>query len=397
MTAAVEKACFYCGKPRGRKRLKTCVSAECRRLAQRDNFRAYENRKRAALLAAGVEMLRCAICGEPQRAIGRHVAIHGISLADYRTRYPDAPLIVPSVGVLRSKGSASQAQARRDAYQGQPPDKKLAEFLTGTLLGDGHLECRKKNARYAEGGNNETYLQWKHSLLQRYFLTTFTQRLSAPHVRSGKRYLGWWIKTASHPLLTEAHKAWYSGGIKRVPVDIVEQHLTEFALAVWFYDDGCAIKRHGTASLYTMGFQLNEVEFLRELLLRRFNLSASIFFNKKRQPFLQFGRASRIALQAILRRFSLPGMDYKAIPQETSAVVGMNGLRPAVVDNVGDGVYVVIGISMGDRSTRVPTRRMTIRRRSRYAWILEVDDHSQAMVWASLYEARCAATAVEVE
>jgi hypothetical protein len=221
--------------------------------------------------------------------------------------------------------------------------------------------------------------------------------LSAPHVRSGRRYRGWWIKTTAHSLLTEAHGAWYSGGVKRVPVDIVEQHLTEFALAVWFYDDGCTVKDRSIACLYTMAFQLNEVEFLRELLLHRFNLSTNILFNKKRQPFLQFGRASRIALQAILRRFSLPGMDYKAVPCETSAVVDVNGLRPAVVENAGDGVYVVIGISMDNCPTHVPMRRMRIRRRSRYAWILEVDGQAQAMVWSSLRAARYAATAVEVE
>ena len=308
--------CFYCKKARGPKRQKTCISDECRYLARRDNFRAHENRKRVALLVAGVEMLRCAICGEPQRAIGRHVAIHGISLADYRTMYPDAPLIVPSVGVLRGKGGTSQAQARRDAYQGQAPDQYLAEFLTGTLLGDGSLECRKKSARYAEGGKNETYLRWKHSVLQRYFPATFQERLSAPHVRTGKRYQGWWVRTTVHPLLTEAHGAWYSGSVKRVPFDIVEQHLTEFALAVWFCDDGSTPKSWYGAQLYTQGFQLDEVEFLRELLHRRFSLSTNILFNKKRQPFLSIGSASRITLQAILQRFSLPGMDYKARPRD---------------------------------------------------------------------------------
>lgn len=287
-------SCCYCEEPRDPKRLKTCVSDECLRLARRDSSRAHENRKRAALLASGVEMLRCAICGEPHQTIGRHVAIHGISLADYRIRYPDAPLIVASVRVLRGKGSAAQAQARRDAYQGREPDQYLAEFLTGTLLGDGHLECCKKNSRYAEGGNNETYLRWKHSVLQRYFPTTFTQRLSAPHIRSGKRYLGWWIKTTVHPMLTEAHRSWYSGDVKRVPFDIVEQHLTEFALAVWFCDDGSAPKSWYGAQLYTQGFQLDEVEFLQELLHRRFRLSTKILFNKKRQPFLSIGQLHQV-------------------------------------------------------------------------------------------------------
>lgn len=261
-------------------------------------------------------MLRCVICGEPQQAIGRHVAIHGISLADYRVKYPGAPLITPSAGALRGKGGASQAQARREAYQGQPPDRYLAEFLTGVLLGDGSLECRKKNARYAEGGNNALYLRWKHSVLQRYFQTTFTERLSAPHVRTRKRYQGWWIRTTAQPLLTEMHRVWYSEGAKRVPFDIVEQHLTEFALAIWFCDDGSIPKSWYGAHLYTQGFQLNEVTFLQELLLRRFSLSTNILFNKKRQPFLSISSASRITLQAILRRFSLPGMDYKARPRD---------------------------------------------------------------------------------
>jgi hypothetical protein len=258
-------------------------------------------------------MLRCAICGEPQRTIGRHINIHGISLADYQDRYPGALLTVPSVGVLRGKGGAHQAQTRRDAYQSQAPDHYLSEFLTGTLLGDGSLECRKKNARYAEGGKNEMYLRWKHLVLQRYFSTTFKERLSAPHVRSGKRYQGWWIRSTVHPLLIETYKAWYSDGVKGVPGSLVEQHLTEFALAVWFCDDGCVPKNRSNANLYTTGFQLGSVEFLQELLLRRFNLASNILFNKKKQPYLSFGRASRIVLQAILRRFSLPGMDYKTI------------------------------------------------------------------------------------
>ena len=315
MTASTAATpCFYCGKPRGPKRQKTCVREECLRLSRRDREHAHENRKRAALLAAGFEMLHCEICGEPLRTIGRHIAIHGMSLADYQTKYPDAPLTTPAARFLHGKGGAAQGQARREAYQGQAPDQHLAEFLTGALLGDGHLECRKKNARYAEGGSNELYLQWKHTVLQRYFPTSFVSRLAAPHVRSGKRYQGWWIKTAAHPLLTEAHQAWYLDGVKIVPTAFVEQHLTELALAVWFCDDGCAIKNRTTANLYTMGFRLDEVAFLQDLLLRRFGLTANILFNKKRQPYLAFGRVSRIALQAILQRIALPGMDYKAIP-----------------------------------------------------------------------------------
>jgi len=114
-------------------------------------------------------------------------------------------------------------------------------------------------------------------------------------------------------LLTEAHRLWYPNGIKTIPVGTVEQHLTEFSFAVWFCDDGCILKNRSTANLYTMGFQLGDVEFLRELVLRRFSLPANILFNKKRQPYLSFGRASRTKLQAILQHFSLPGMDYKAV------------------------------------------------------------------------------------
>lgn len=395
MSATSMTPCLYCGRPRGPKRLKTCLSEECQYLKRRDASRAHENRQRAALLAAGVEMFRCAICGEPQQTIGRHLAVHDLSSAEYKARYPDAPLATAAVRAFRSKGSSSQAQARRDAYQGRLPDQYLAEFLTGALLGDGSLECRKKNARYAEGGKNEMYLRWKHSVLQRYFPATFKERLSAPHVRSGKCYRGWWVRTVSHPLLTEAYKDWYSGGVKGVPAGVVEQHLTEFALAVWFCDDGNASKDRGQANLYTMGFQLGDVKFLQELLLLRFGLASNILFNKKRQPFLQFGHAARIGLQEILRRNPLPGMDYKAISSQAAVVVEADGQHPAVVENAGGGVYVVIGVFMGDRSIGMPKQRMVIRRRSRHAWILEVDGQAQTVVWPSLHAARCAATVVE--
>jgi len=187
------------------------------------------------------------------------------------------------------------------------------------MLGDGSIEKRlnRLNARYAEGGKNELYLKWKHDFLSQYFQCSFKGRISSPHTKSGKCYPGWWLRTTVHPLLTEWHSQWYRER-KIVPRNIVEQYLTEFALAVWFCDDGCSTNG---ATLYSMGFCEEEVIFLSELLQSRFGLANSILKNKQGQPFIRFRAAASRKIKEILASFALPGMSYKSqntvtIPQE---------------------------------------------------------------------------------
>jgi hypothetical protein len=273
----------------------------------------YDIRRRKAQRAIeeknGKEMIACAVCGERFTIIQHtHLNRHGLTVAQYRELYPLADLMTEEVKKTRAIGSL--IQSRYLNYPGKQPDSHLYEFLTGSLLGDGCLEKSpsKLNARYAEGGSNELYLKWKHDFLSKYFQCSFKERLSSPHTKSGKRYQGWWVKTTVHPLLTDWHSQWYKQR-KVIPINLVEKYFTEFTLTVWFCDDGCSTNG---ANLYTMAFSEEEVIFLSELLLSRFDLANSILKNKQKQFFIRFRAAASRQLKEIVASFHIPGMEYKA-------------------------------------------------------------------------------------
>ena len=292
---------------------KTCYQIECIKTYKNRRASEADIRRRKAQRYVdelnGRQMVDCAVCGERFPVIqNTHLKSHGLTIAQYRELFPSAPLMTEEMKEIRGKGAI--AQSHYLTYPGKQPDAKLFEFLTGSLLGDGSLEKQPKkiNARYAEGGNNQLYLQWKYNFLSQYFQCSFKERLSSPHTKSGKCYQGWWIRTTVHPLLTEWQNRWYKG-CKVVPQILVSQYLTEFALTVWFCDDGCGTNG---AHLYTMAFTDEEVIFLSDLLLSRFGLSNSILKNKQGQPFIRFRAAASRKIKEIINDFKIPGMGYKS-------------------------------------------------------------------------------------
>jgi len=182
--------------------------------------------------------------------------------------------------------------------------------LVGTLLGDGSLARNgtSPRARYTEGAKNLPYLRWKAQILEDYFPVRLWARHSRPSKLTGKRHLCHFLKTGVHPFLGDWHSLWYDGR-KVVPLPLLREHLTSFAFAVWFCDDGC-MQEHG-ACLYTMAFSISEVTALAELLERRFDLPAAILRRKANEPFLRFPARALPTIKSVLAHHDLPGMAYK--------------------------------------------------------------------------------------
>lgn len=170
---------------------KTCGSIECQAVYSKESIRKFDqNRQRQRikeLEREGVDLVTCGICNQKFEMIGfNHLKTHGLTVQEYVERYPNLPRMNSRMKAKR--GKQSQSKSRYLAYNGQEIDQTFYEFITGCLLGDGSLERRSKqrNARYAEGGNNQKYLEWKHNFLKRYIPCSFTERLSAPHTKTGK-------------------------------------------------------------------------------------------------------------------------------------------------------------------------------------------------------------------
>lgn len=291
---------------------RTCGNPECQAIYQKRYSAQIERhlqRKRIEhLRQQGIDLVTCALCDQQFEMIHHcHLRTHGLSLKEYKLLYPNLPTLNSRMKQTRGEGALNQSQYLN--YSGKQPDQRLYEFLTGCLLGDGHLEKRpgKRNARYAEGGSNQEYLKWKHEFLSQYLPCSFKEKISSPHILTGREYRGWWIKTKVHPLLTELHSQWYSDR-KFVSQDIILKYLSEFALIVWFCDDGCS---SNGIRFYTMAFSIDEVTLLKRLLESRFGFQASILTNQKNQPFIRLGGDSKQKLAKIVSSFSIPGMKYK--------------------------------------------------------------------------------------
>lgn len=290
----------------------TCGSAECQAVyqkrysAQVDQYRQRNRIKQ--LQSQGVDMVTCALCHQQFEMIHHsHLKKHGLTVKQYKSLYPNLSTLNSRTKQTRGQGALIQSHYLN--YIGKEPDKKLYEFLTGSLLGDGYLEkpSNRRNARYVEGGGNQKYLDWKNKFLSKYFSCSFNERLSSPHTKTGKQYQGWWLKTTVHPLLTELHSQWYCQK-KVIPQRFILQYLTEFALTIWFCDDGCSTH---SIRLYTMAFCADEVNFLATLLKSRFDLQGSILTNQKNQPFINLDADSQRKFRKITSQFLIPGMEYK--------------------------------------------------------------------------------------
>ncbi|MBX9252912.1 DNA endonuclease [Desmonostoc muscorum CCALA 125] len=290
----------------------TCGSAECQAVyqkrysAQVDQYRQRNRIKQLQL--QGVDMVTCALCHQQFEMIHHsHLKKHGLTVKQYKRIYPNLPTLNSRTKQTRGQGALTQSHYLN--YIGKEPDKKLYQFLTGSLLGDGYLEkaSNKRNARYVEGGGNQKYLDWKNQFISQYFSCSFNERLSSPHTKTGKQYQGWWLKTKVHPVFTELHSQWYCQK-KVIPQRFILQYLTEFALTIWFCDDGCST--HGIR-FYTMAFSADEVKFLATLLKSRFGLQGSILKNQKNQPFINLDADSRRKFRKITSQFLIPGMEYK--------------------------------------------------------------------------------------
>ncbi|QCS48115.1 DNA endonuclease (plasmid) [Picosynechococcus sp. PCC 11901] len=291
---------------------KTCGSPECQAKLYSEHIKQVDQRKQRqkiqSLKQQGIDLVTCQICQEEFEMIHHgHLKTHGLTVANYREKFPDAPILNSRIRNIKAKTARGRSQYL--SYKGKKADARLYEFFTATLLGDGSLEKAKgkKNARYAEGGSNKQYMQWKYDFLKDYFSCTFQERLSSPHSKTGKSHNAWWLRTKVHPVLTELHSQWYLPD-KHICREMIEQYLTEFALSVWFYDDGCASS--GTF-LYLNDFPESDAVFISEIIQSRFKLKNSVLKNKNDQCLIRISNYSRKTLFMILDQYPITGMEYK--------------------------------------------------------------------------------------
>lgn len=181
--------------------------------------------------------------------------------------------------------------------------------LIGSALGDGNLELNwsKTNYRLRIGGSEKQkdYIFWKYNILKDIVLTEpkYNQSTKSFH-----------FSTISHPEITELGKIFYNGSKKVLPDKISELLKDQTAVAIWFMDDGNAIKRSGKIYGYhfnTQSFSKEENVSLAQTLENVYGIESMLEINHGRYRIRIMRKNSREILKKIIRNKILGSMQYK--------------------------------------------------------------------------------------
>ena len=146
--------------------------------------------------------------------------------------------------------------------------KRVIEFITGELLGDGTIEISSNYAaRYTHVNKHKKYMEWLSGKL----LLSGIERTGVLCKKVMDQYknpcVSYGYGSRSYPEFLPIAKKWYPSGIKIVPRDLC---LSPLIARQWFLGDG-GLHHHSDArtniDLHTNGFSKADVLFLVEKLL----------------------------------------------------------------------------------------------------------------------------------
>jgi hypothetical protein len=144
-------------------------------------------------------------------------------------------------------------------YTGElTPNKKQMEVIIGTLLGDASISKGERRLRFSH--TDILYSRFKAQLLEEFVQSQFESDMQK--YRESLANNSWQVSTESCIWCSQLREKWYPNGKKVIPRGI---KLTDLMLAIWYMDDG-SLSNGRTATLATMGFTRNEIEFLVEKL-----------------------------------------------------------------------------------------------------------------------------------
>ena len=127
--------------------------------------------------------------------------------------------------------------ARWERHDVPPIEGRLKSLLVGSMLGDGRIVHRTNAAHFTEGHceSQRPYLEWKTQIWGAWATPIFD-------VPDKRGYTHARMNTVAHGTLVPWRDMFYASrdkGWKRLLPEVVD-HVDEFALAVWYLDDGCA-------------------------------------------------------------------------------------------------------------------------------------------------------------
>lgn len=207
-----------------------------------------------------------------------------------------------------------------------PHNIDIIQVIIGSLLGDGHLEKRKKGIGtrliIEQTNQNVEYLMWLYNnFYKQGYCSSLKPKLFKRIKKKNSVYFGVKFNTFTFSSFNWIHDLFYKikgspmGSeryIKIVPISFLYENLSPLALAIWYMDDGS--KLGSGFKIATNCFQLSELEELCKLLFEKYNLNCSIHSNKVKDKLtwtLYIKKSSAISFANLIEPFMLNSMKYK--------------------------------------------------------------------------------------
>lgn len=160
---------------------------------------------------------------------------------------------------------------------------KLEQFIRGAMLGDGcipKIQTAGKNYRLTFGHSEKQYdyLLWKYEFLQLYQLDGKIVR----NVNTSSRYknnqcISYHFKSKTHPIFTEYRDKYYMNNKRTINRNDISK-MDEFALAIWYMDDGNISRPKNKSAfieLNTQSFSKEDTLFLCQLLKKKWDIQSN--------------------------------------------------------------------------------------------------------------------------
>lgn len=225
--------------------------------------------------------------------------------------------------------------------------QKQREIIVGCILGDLHLQTQSNGKTFRccfeQGGKKFSH---KEYLLHLYdYFQGFCTPAMVPKKVANKRS-NWAFSTRSLPIFSFYGNLFYAVDpktgkrVKRLPTrpNLLQKFITPLSLAYWFMDDGSrkSNKSKGII-LNTQNFTLKEVQFLCDILKKKFGLKAKPREQKKlyegelriyHQIYISGHSFER--LHELIYEHIHPSMRYKwPPPRKRKKVQGNNAIQEA--------------------------------------------------------------------
>ena len=173
---------------------------------------------------------------------------------------------------------------RNTNYVEIPIDKLdlLKQFIRGSLLGDGSIPKKnEKNKNYrmtfGHSSDQKAYLEWKHSFLENYLLSgAIIKNIAKSERYKSGECISYHFKSKTHPIFSEFRRLYYNNKRQLNKEDVIM--MDEFALAIWYMDDGNIARRKKRSphiELNTQSFLEDDVDFLVKLLNTKWNIKCA--------------------------------------------------------------------------------------------------------------------------